>query len=186
MGSIGTEQYLFAEVKQVDVHGERGLVSRLMFSLALELVPRHYDESDSDRLLHAMTLTCIEGDLMVERDGERLLVGALRPRSDLPLTQRREPLKVVLALAIDLSREQRDAIESAGLALVLRLRGAAEVWSNPLYDHDGYQKTRVGDRGLAEALQAMGCREVAPLQAWEERVVVSEEEWRRIQAELGA
>lgn len=183
MGTIGTDQYLFAEVREINLRGEPGLVSRLVFYLALDMVPRHYDESDSDRLLHAMALTWVEGDLLLERPGQRLLVGALRPRSDLPLAQQRNPLKVVLALAIDLSREQLDAMGNAGLTFVLRLRGAAEVWSNPLYDHDGYQKMRVGDRGLAEALQAIGCREVAPLQAWEERVLVSEEEWRRLWSE---
>lgn len=180
MSSIGTAQYLFAEVQRIDVRGEPGFVSRLVFVMELELVPRHYDPSDSDRLLHAMSLTAIEGDLRLERGEDRPLVGALWPLCTLPLAQDRAARAATIKLYIDFGREQREALDAGDLVFVLRLRGAAEVWSNPLYDHDGDQKMRVGDRGLAEALQAIGCRESAPLVAWEERVVVSAERWRSL------
>lgn len=146
-----------------------------MFTLRLDRVPRHYDDADSDRLLHAMTLLHLEGDLRRAQDGA--LVGASRPLSGLPLPQERSPADARIELAVDLGADVLAALASGPTAFTLSLRGAAEVWSNPLYDHDGYQKMRVGDRGLAEALQAMGCREVEPLLSLDEPVELPQALW---------
>lgn len=185
MPSIGTEKYLYAEVLGGAVEVQRGLLTRLELRLQLQLEAELYDERDSDRRLHALGLAWLEGDLFAHKQ----LIGGARPRSPFPI-QGREPAAAELILAVDLDQQQLDGLlRLAGdepLPVELRLRGECEVWSNPLYDHDGHQLFRVGDQGAARAMQQIGLRERRPLARSDQRLRIEAEALAALrQARLG-
>lgn len=189
MRALGTDQFTFANVTGLAVTGRPGLTRRLVFTLRLEGVPQFWDDNDPERLLHAMQLIGLDGDCWLETVNGRALVAALRVVSPaLPLAQSREAREVALALGVDLSPELYTALlcrSTESPAFYLELRGLFEVWSNPLYDHDGYQTTRVGDSGLSRAIQQIGARKLVALHDSDQQITLREDEWARVKAELG-
>lgn len=183
LGTLRSRSANFGEIVSLRLEGELGLVRRLVAALGLRRGARRVDPSDSDRVLLAASLVALEADLYVVDGGRRLLVGAARCLDALPLRQGDAPLDEELHLGVDLGAELAGALLSrvgeAGLGLALVLRGQLELWENPLYDEDGYQRMRVGDSGLSRALQAMGRVELTPLEATTVEVQVARADWER-------
>jgi len=181
--SLGAARATFGEVVGLRLAGERGLVQRLICALDLVIPARRLDEQDSDRVLVAASLLALDADLFVLDGERRLLVGACRCLSPLPLTQGEAGARTELALSLDLGLDLAAAlltrVGEGGLALALSLRGQLELWENPLYDEDGYQRMRVGDSGLSRALQAMGQVELVALAPVTLEARVSRADWER-------
>ena len=178
---LGTAGAGFAEVVGLRLAGERGLVTRLVCALDLRVAARRVDEQDSDRLLVAASLVALDADLYVNLDGARRLLGACRCLDPLPLRQGERAADRALRLGLDLGADVVSALARGlgpdGLALALVLRGQLELWENPLYDADGYQRMRVGDSGLSRALQAMGQVELAALAPATVEALIPREAW---------
>jgi hypothetical protein len=173
----------FGELRSLRLEGEQGLVRRLICALDLRVAARRVDEQDSDRALVAASLVALDADLYVVEGDRRLLLGAGRCLDPLPLRQAEVAQAVELRLGVDLAQELAGAllarVGAGGLGLAVVLRGQLELWENPLYDEDGYQRMRVGDSGLSRALQAMGQVELAPLEAATVEVLVARLDWER-------
>lgn len=189
MSELVTPAGALATLGEITIEVQRSLALRLVVTVPLSLAPRALDPSDSDRLLAAGAILTLDGDLFVTSRSERALVGGLRHLYPaLPLRQEDAPRQTELQLFLDLSDALARGLAprlQAGGELTLTLRGLAELWENPLYDADGYQKMRVGDSGLSRALQAMGQREHVALSSAEIAVTLSKEARSRAVSALG-
>ena len=156
----------FADVTQVSVSWRVGLTSRLTVRLDLTVHPERYDPDDDERRLLALQLTALDGDLLLHGPDGEVLVCGLRARSALPVASGRAPRKVQVDLVADLSADQRSALLvqlGQGAAARLDLFGQLSRWVNPLFDEQGYQHTRVGDKGMSRVIQDVGVSTLEPL-----------------------
>lgn len=170
----------FAALSQIWLSGEAGLVHRLLLTLALQVHPDLYDRDDDERRLLGQQLTALDGDLLLAAPEGPLLLGGLRAVSPLPVSADRRAQDARLLLALDLPLDLREALRArttGGAGLILRLRGQLTRWTNPLFDEQGYQHTRVGDKGMSRVVQAMGETRSVALQGGERRVDFSAEDW---------
>ena len=170
----------FADLSAVSVSWRAGLVHRLILTLHGVVRPDVLDSEDEERRLLGFSLTALEGDLLLDGAEGLVLVAGLRALSPLPLSSEAAPRPLSLALFADLSAEQRGALAARaveGVQTVLELRGQLLRWTNPLFDEQGYQHTRVGDKGMSRVIQAVGarCPEVI---VGALRLQITNDEWR--------
>lgn len=155
----------FAALKQVALSSQPTLAGqRLLARLEIEVYPSLFDSDDDDRRLLASQLTALEADLLLHEADGPLLVCGLRCVSTLPISSERRARAATVLLAADLDPATAVALQArADVGRSLQLRGQVLRWINPLFDEQGYQHTRVGDKGMSRVVQAMGELRLDPL-----------------------
>ena len=138
---------------------------RLLVALSVRIEPDVIDAYE-DRRLVGLQLTALDGDLSLETPGGPALICGLRAGSPLPVSSGAEAREEALLLFADLDAAGwRALVAAAGDAprFQVTVRGQLTRWTNPLFDAQGYQHTRVGDKGMSRVVQDMGSQRAEPV-----------------------